>query len=166
MECPTAAMCGAPETAGITPGSRVVAAMAQLDGRAIRGGTVARPSHERCSQDDGPSPSSASFTAGIPLQILQRRPRRCEIRGQNVVAALPFPTRLRRSGLNRLRERWLILCLIAQLVGEGDWLTRRSGDVVRSAGGRGARRPDIDTASPTGGPSAPGRSRPSGRGSR
>ena len=69
------------------------------------------------------------------LQILQKRhARRCEIRGQNVVAALPFPTRLGRSGLNRLRERWLALCLIAQLVREGDWLTRRTRDVVRSAG--------------------------------
>jgi hypothetical protein len=31
----------APETAGVTPGSSVVAAMARLDGRAIRDGTVA-----------------------------------------------------------------------------------------------------------------------------
>lgn len=58
----------------------------------------------------------------------------CEMRGQNVVATLPFPTRSGRSGLNRLRERWLALCLIAQLVREGDWLTRRTRDVVRSAG--------------------------------
>ena len=64
------------------------------------------------------------------------------------------------SGLNRLRERWLAPCSIAQLVREGDWLTSTSRDVCELRGCRGAGRPDIDAASPTGGPSAQGRCPP------
>ena len=124
----------APETAGVSLGSGAVAAMARLDGRAIRGGTVARSSHDRCAaRDDGPSPSPPPSRPELCSKS-SRSATLGDARYADKTSSLPFPTRLGRSGLNRLRERWLALCLIAQLVRKNDWLTRRTRDVVRSAG--------------------------------
>ena len=133
-DCPTAAMCGRQRRQESVWGVVRLPRWRDWTGGPSGGGTVARSSHDRCAaRDDGPSPSPPPSRPELCSKS-SRSATLGDARYADKTSSLPFPTRLGRSGLNRLRERWLALCLIAHLVRKGDWLTRRTRDVVRSAG--------------------------------